>query len=67
MDEAEDITLSENKPVREGQTLHGPNLHEASKAVKLWKQRVQTWFPGTRGGVKRHQFNGYKVSVLQDE
>ena len=24
MDEAEDIMLSENKPVREGQTLHGP-------------------------------------------
>ena len=66
MDEVEDIMLSENKPVREGQSLHGCTYMRYLKQSNSWKQRVESWLPGMGRGGKRHQFNGYKVSVLQD-
>ena len=66
MDEVENIMLSENKPVREGQSLHGSTYMRYLKQSNSWKQRVESWLPGMGRGGKRHQFNGYKVSVLQD-
>ena len=43
------------------------HLQEASKAVKLMETENRNLVSRDGGGVKRHQFNGYKVSVLQDE
>ena len=35
---------------------------------ELQKQKVEWWLPGARGGGKEAElFNGYRVSVLQDE
>lgn len=57
-----------NRPVTKRQMLYNSTYMSEIELSKAWRQKVEWWVPVARGRRKEELlFNGYSMSVLEDE